>query len=333
MKRKTGTYKQLSLLDRERIGIYLAMGMTIRAIGRKIGRHHTSISREISRNNNAIPMMSGYVGSNAHETTRNRRSKASSLYKSSLRDKWAQQHIQKMLALGWSPEQIANTLGQYVQGAKISHETVYQYIYKDFRKGIGYLARRHKQRYRKYAYRKHQISNIPNRISITEREIEINIRQEFGNWESDSIVSGQSAAAINVLLERKSRLVKIQFMEAKNAHLTCKAIRNSLEKMPTIARKSITYDNGSENAKHEHVNATLGTKSFFCQPYHSWEKGSVENVNGLIRRFIPKKTNIANLSQEQLSNIEFLLNNRPRKCLNYRTPREMFIKFCGALPP
>ena len=106
---------------------------------------------------------------------------------------------------------------------------------------------------------------------------------------------------------------------------------NRLSFFPAKARRSITYDNGSENAKHETVNRALGTDSYFCNPYHSWEKGAVENINGLIRRYIPKGTDIAKITEEQIRWIEWQLNNRPRKCLGYQTPAEVFDKLCGAL--
>lgn len=120
-------------------------------------------------------------------------------------------------------------------------------------------------------------------------------------------------------------------MESNRASCAYMAICKSLGNTPKNARKSITYDNGFENAKHEKVNLTLQIKSFFCQPYHSWEKGGVENINGLIRRFLPKKTNLAEISQGQLNYIEYLLNNRPRKCLGYKTPAEVFYNLSGAL--
>ncbi|KJY14463.1 hypothetical protein VO67_08945 [Coxiella burnetii] len=118
----------------------------------------------------------------------------------------------------------------------------------------------------------------------------------------------------NVIEERVSRLVKITGLENKKAASTKEAVIKRLASLPKKARKSITYDNGSENYYHQEINSVLKTKSYFCKPYHSWEKGAIENTNGLIRRFIPKKTDLANFSQEQFDQIEYLLNHRPRKC-------------------
>jgi transposase, IS30 family len=330
MKKCKRTYNQLTLVDRERIGIYVVMGKSARDIAKILGRSHTTISREIRRNNKAVPMMVGYVGCKAHEATKERKSGAR---RPRLKDPRVSGYVKEHLKLGWSPEQIANTVPQCIPGIKVSHEAIYQYIYTDYREGIGYLARRHKQRYRKTYSRKRQTSVIPNRISIGQRPVKVNQRKIFGHWEADSIVSSHSAAAINVLLERKSRLVKLRYLEATKAYLTCDAICSSLAPLPSKARLSITYDNGFENSKHELTNAILQTESYFCEPYHSWEKGSIENANGLIRRFIPKKTDLSKITQDQLNYIEFLLNNRPRKCLKYKTPAEVFLKFSGALHP
>ena len=114
---------------------------------------------------------------------------------------------------------------------------------------------------------------------------------------------------------------KITFLKRNSAHLTQRAIKLKLITLPKNARRSITYDNGSENTQHEKVNQFLGTDSYFCEPYHSWEKGSVENINGLIRRFIPKKTNLAKINEKTIANIEFWLNNLPKKCLNFKIRR------------
>jgi IS30 family transposase len=133
------------------------------------------------------------------------------------------------------------------------------------------------------------------------------------------------------LVDRKSRLTHISFLENKTAAVTKQVMLRRLKGYPASLKQSITYDNGSENTLHEKLNATLGTQSFFCAPYHSWEKGSVEQVNGLIRRFLPKGTNFHELGHGEINRIEKLLNHLPRKCLRYRTPTKSFMKPPGAL--
>jgi IS30 family transposase len=146
----------------------------------------------------------------------------------------------------------------------------------------------------------------------------------LGHWEADTAVSRQSKGAIAVLIERQTRLVKIYKLPAKSALNMQDALVHSLQDLPQSLRKSITYDNGTENVRHVAVNEVLGTNSFFCQPYHSWEKGSVENVIGLIRRTYPKKTDWNLISQSDLDTIQFTLNHRPKKCLNFLSPGEAY---------
>ena len=144
-------------------------------------------------------------------------------------------------------------------------------------------------------------------------------------------MSKASKVAFNVALERKSRRLCLTKLPRKTAGHTRQALVHRLKSYPASARRSITYDNGSENVEHEAVNRALGTDSYFCNPYHSREKGAVENINGLIRRYIPKGADIAKITEEQIRWIEWQLNNRPRKCLGYQTPAEVFDKLCVAL--
>ena len=145
------------------------------------------------------------------------------------------------------------------------------------------------------------------------------------------IVGGDSQHGLYVLVDRKSRLTHISFLENKTAAVTKQVMLRRLKAYPASLTQSITYDNGSENTCHEKLNEALGTMAFFCAPYHRWEKGSVEQVNGLIRRFLPQGTNFHELGHEEINRIEKLLNHRPRKCLRYRTPYEVFHEARGAL--
>jgi len=145
------------------------------------------------------------------------------------------------------------------------------------------------------------------------------------------IVSKQSKVALSVTLERISKLVKIKKIKQNKTGMFSRAIIRRMKGLPACARRSIPYDNGSENTQHELINDQLNTDSYFCNPYHSWEKGSVENVNGLIRKFLPKKTDFAKITHKRIKEIEFLLNNRPRKCLEFKTPAQVFLEQSVAL--
>jgi IS30 family transposase len=228
------------------------------------------------------------------------------------------------LRIGWSPEQIAGTLSKDLPGQGISYEAIYQYLYKEQPALIAYLSRSHKKRWKRGHSRKHKKSHIPNRVSIQHRPGSIDQRLHWGHWESDTVVSRQGTAALLVLVERKSRFTVMEKLAQKTARETKTSIVNSLQLFPQQVRCSITYDNGSENTEHESVNRLLVITSYFCNPYHSWEKATVENTIGLIRCFFPMKTNFDQLTDRDIRCVEILLNKRPRKCLNYQTPLEVF---------
>ena len=187
-----------------------------------------------------------------------------------------------------------------------------------------YLPRANRLRRPRGHSRKHKDLHIPQRVSIDQRPKHIDKRKQVGHGESDTMISRASTAALVVILERKARFTKLAKIKAKKARAVSNAINRRLGRLPSRARRTITYDNGSENIEHERTNKILGTKSFFCNPYHSWEKGSVENTVGLVRRFLPQKTDIAKITKEQIKQIENRLNHRPRKCLNFKTPYEVF---------
>ncbi len=237
-----------------------------------------------------------------------------------------------MLKLGWSPEQISGRLKELNASVAVSPEAVYQYVYDSRTRErmdlVPYLPRRHRRRFPKGHSRKHQKSHIPSRIAITERPKAVERRKQPCHWEADTVISRTSKASLAVACERTSRLAKIVKLKQRTAPEFRISLNRRLSRYPQPMRRTITYDNGSENVEHEKVNAVLGTKSFFCNPYHSWGKGTVENLIGLIRRYLPKKTDFATITPSQIRMIERRLNNRPRKCLNYQTPLEVFLSRC-----
>jgi len=274
--------------------------------------------------------MRGYIGYLAQAQAQTRKQEASGHQR--LKNDFTRKYVQEKLKLGWTPEQIGPRLAMEHKGYSISHEAIYQYIYIDYREGIEHLARSHRKRWpRGYGRKKHK-SMIPGRVGIHERPEGINSRRFYGHWETDAIESNQSRCIINVNVERKSRFVKLNKLPTKHAKHTQKSVSETLKNFPKKLRQSITYDNGSENYHHLITNSILGTKSYFCAPYHSWEKGAVENMNSLIRRFIPKKTDLATVTCQELQKIENLLNDRPRKCLGFKTPREVFNSYCKQHP-
>lgn len=315
------TYKQLKIEEREKIAIFRAQGKPAREIARLLGRDHSTVLREIARN--GAPVNHGYyLPHRAQERSKTRKQESGKRKK--LKSKFIRRYVREKLKIGWSPEQIAGRISVDIPEVTISHEAIYQYIYAKAPHLRKYLARRHRKRLSKKYSRKHQSSRIPYRVSIAERPPHINERSEFGHWETDSAVSKKNDVRINILVERKSRFVQITKMRNGSSRATRYAIIEKLSQLSAHARKSITYDNGFENFHHHRVNKILGTLSYFCHPFHSWEKGTVENTIGLIRRFIPKGTDIAPLQKRTIKRIENALNGRPRKCLGFRTPAELF---------
>jgi IS30 family transposase len=317
-------YTQLTIEERDRIAVLRAQDKKSSEIAKILGRNKSTICRELTRNKSSTYNV--YLSHRAHERAVKRKTKAAQ--RPRLKNTVIMNYVITKLRLGWTPEQIAGRIPQELPGQTISHEAIYQFIYdKETLSNIdlrSYLPRRHRKRLPRGHSRKHRKLHIPQRISIKERPVHISERLEFGHWEVDTVISRQSASSLAVALERLSRRLHIAKLPAKSARNLRISLNRRLGSHPTHLRKSITYDNGSENVEHGLVNKTLGTQSYFCEPYRSWEKGSVEHAISLIRRFLPKKTNFAIITKEQVKQIEKLLNNRPRKCLGYKTPNEIF---------
>jgi len=321
-------YNHIQDTERDELASLLSQGFSCRAIGQMLGRSHTSISREVQRNGLADEQ--GYRALAAAQVARERTS-VSNTYER-LRKPGLRTYVREHLKEGWSPEQIASAIKQDESLLSVSHEAIYQWVYTEEPELIVYLRRKHRNRYKRGFSRKRKKQMIPSRIGISERPEAANQREEPGHWETDLIVCNASQSALNVTLERMSRKVFITKVPNRKAEESFKAIRRRLRRLPAHMRRSITYDNGSENMQHMRLNLALGTKSYFCAPYHSWEKGAVENINGLIREYVPRGSDIARLSKNKVETIERRLNNRPRKCLGFRTPEQVFeMLLSGAL--
>lgn len=315
-------YKRLSIEERDRIAIWRGEGRSIRAIASQLGRDPSTVSRELRRNargergEDYLPHLAQW----AAEWRMSHRHRRPRLKAPALRD-----YVRRKLRQGWSPEQIAGWLPNDELDLTISHEAIYQWIYTEARAMIAHLVRGHRKRQSR-RFRKHSRSLIPSRVSIQERPAVVSERQQVGHWEVDTVHSRQGEAALAVLAERKTRYLKIRHLPLRSAKGVRLAVVRALSQYPPHLRRSLTYDNGTENCDHLKTNAALGTRSFFCEPYHSWEKGTVENSIGLIRRYFPKGTDFAQVSKNQVRWVEKQLNHRPRKCLNYQTPAEAFRK-------
>ena len=318
-------YKHLNANERDHLAVLKSKGESLREIARILKRSPSTLSRELKRN--APPVNTGYYLSHKAQERADKRNRVSHRRQRLKKDvirKYAEKHIR----LGWSPELVAGRLGLKYPGLSISHEAIYQWIYQEAPHLILDLVRAHcKRKHRGYS-RKHKKSHIPERISIRERPKTVLKRLEIGHWETDTISCRKSYQAAQVTVERKTRYAKLAKLKTKSARAMSVALTRRLSRYSKPFRLSITYDNGPENAEHIRTNKILGTCSYFCEPFHSYERGTVENTIGLVRRLLPKKTNLAKISQDHLNKIEFWLNNRPRKCLGFKTPVEVFKAEC-----
>lgn len=318
------TYSQLSLRERDRLAVLRAQGLSIGEMARRLERNKSTISRELRRNRG--PTYCSYGAGSAQHRACQRKKLAAR--RERLKNQRIRTYVRTKLRLGWSPEQIAGRLSMKHPGLHISHEAIYQYVYEpNVRRRenlVPYLPRAHRRRQVKGHRHTHRDSHIPERISIHQRPAHILTRKQLGHWESDTVTSRKSLAALHVIVERTTRLTKIAKLARCTARNSRCTITRTLSHYPAKARRTITYDNGKENVEHRQTNTVLGTRSFFCEPFHSWEKGTVENTVGLVRRVFPKKTDFDHVSSKEIKRLERRLNNRPRKSLHFRTPKEVF---------
>lgn len=319
----------LTLSEREEIRAGLSAQMSIRAIARSLNRSPSTISREVRRNRGRR----GYkaVGANNRANRMAKRPKVCLLE----RNPQLQNLVLEKLELKWSPEQISGWLRRTFPRQnmmQISAETIYKTLYFRNRSAlhhllVKHLRRSHSLRHGKRHTRKGERGtiNIVNGISIHERSKHIDNRRSFGHWEGD-LVSGTNNSHIATLVDRKSRYTVILKLNGKDAGSVNQALINKFQELPPKLRLSLTWDRGMELAKHLELTASTGVKVYFCDPQSPWQRGTNENTNGLIRQFFPKKTCLAQYSQQELDKVAAQLNSRPRKTLKFKTPKEVIEK-------
>lgn len=321
-------YKHLTADERDRIAVLRAEGKSLGDIAKALRRDKSTMSRELRRNRS--PVYNCYCANTAQRRVERRKREAGE--RERLKGPIIRRYVGAKLKKGWSPELIAGRLRREHPGLSISHEAIYQYIYNPevlkTQNLIPFLVRTHRKRLRRGHTKKHRKSHIPGRVSIDQRPRHAEKRKQPGHWESDTMTSRQSTDAIGACLERCSRYLHLAKLSKNGSSEVRETINRRLSRHPPHMRRTITYDNGSENVEHHRVNKVLGTTSYFCNPYRSWERGSVENAIGLVRRYLPKKTDFSRVSKQQLKKIERLLNHRPRKCLDFKTPAEVFKDKC-----
>lgn len=315
------SYDQLSLDDRCEIARLSANGSSIRQIAAALDRSPSTISRELKRNSGT---QVGYRSSYANQQSRARRWKGSRLE----RDESLRDAVIERLASGWSPEQIAGRLAREEGRKVISYESIYRFIYAQ-------LARTRDYRWRRYLPRGKSkrgcrgrkggspASFIEGRVSLAKRPLEASDRKTCGHWEADLMMFAKYGQAILTVHERKSRLLLAIRLSSKAANGVARHLVNLFAVIPPPLRQTVTFDNGTEFARHLALRS-LSIETFFCDPYAPWQKGGIENAIGRMRRFMPRKTDLATLPTARFRQFVAAYNNTPRKCLDFRTPAESF---------
>jgi len=318
----------LTLYEREKIEFFLRAHESIRSIGRMLHRDHSDIVRELQRNTCRDGTYRA-VKAHAYAEKRKRKRRRKKLETDEDLKLYV---IERLVNDQRSPEQIEGTLKNGLEprmkGKGISHETIYQFIYEGQGRFMGlyqHLRRKHKRRQRRYSRKYRENQPISFMTPIMYRPKEINEKQRFGDWESDTtICENKGGEALSVQYERSVQLARITKVPDKSAEATEGAVRDVIESMPRGAVQSITYDRGGEGGSHWKLRLEYGIDTYHCDAYCSWQKGGVENLNGLIRQYIPRGTDLSLLSHHDIYVIQEKLNNRPRKSLGYRTPNQCY---------
>lgn len=322
------TYRHLSLEERERFYALKEKGLSLRVIARQIGRDHSTLVREFRRHTR---YGRAYLPCRAENEAR--RWAARQRYCAPLKEPliflYVREHLRKPYC--WSPEIIAGRLSLDYPGYTIDKETVYRYVYgwRQRRMKLWRYLVLHRKRRLKKDGRKVKTERLADALPLEMRPEVINRRLAVGHWETDNMEGRRSdKTSVSVSVERRLRLTRIRKLQNHTAIAKSTVLITQFRKEPVFLRGTITVDRGSENSRHKKVSLATGMPVYACNPYHSWEKGTVENTIGKVRRFFPKGESVDVVSWRQLMVVENYLNNLPRKCLGFLTPNEVYRRIC-----
>jgi transposase, IS30 family len=299
-------------------------GVSLREIGRRLERSHTTIAREIKRNKAPY---SRYWYSYTHSTAEAR--KHIPRHYKCQSNKRLMRYLQRKLAQQWSPEEITGRIKQDYpedESMRISHDGLYKLIYRNASQGgdlYNQLRRRRKRRRKQAGYGSER-GLIVDRKRITERPRCVDLKNRYGDWEGDTVIGAQGTGAILTQIERKSRYLITAKLLDKQAELLADASIRLFKNVKAKLKQTLTVDNGKEFAAFKKIEAATNIEIYFADPYSSWQRGCNENANGLLRQYFPKGTDFTTITAKALAQATRRINNRPRKCLNYRTPSEVF---------
>jgi transposase, IS30 family len=316
-------YAQLSIEERCRIASLQEQGRSIRQIAADLDRAPSTIAREINRN---AGRQFGYRPAYASEQAKARRWKGSKLERGPI----LRQAVLDRLKQGWSPEQVAGRLARQQAKPSVSHETIYRFLYAQIARTKDYRWRHYLPRAKAKRGRRRKkggggpMDTIQARIPIAQRPAEAADRQTPGHWEADIMMFAKYGQLVLAVQERSSRILLAARPNDKTADLIVHLLEQLLEPIPQQMRRTIAFDNGMEFARHMRLHS-LDLQTFFCDPYAPWQKGGIENAIGRMRRTLPRKADLAKLSDRQFNAILKAYNDTPRKCLDFRTPAELFL--------
>ena len=320
------SYTHLSFEERETLSLGLSQGQSLRTMAAVLGRSPSSVSREHARN---ATRGQPYRACTAHSlaTVRSRHPRRPR----KLLDPWLWRYVRTGLTRGCSPEQIAGRLRhEYPDDMRkrLSAETIYVALYVlprgTLRSELLAALRQARKARRPRARGTDRRGQIPNMTPIAERPADVATRTVPGHWEGDLIKGARNASAVGSLVERTTRLVILARLDGTDAESARQGFTRKLKHVPTPLRKTLTYDRGKEMAEHERLAQRLAIQVFFADPHSPWQRGTNENTNGLLRQYLPKGTDLSGYTQRELNSIAHRLNTRPRKCLDWATPWEVF---------
>jgi IS30 family transposase len=316
-------YEQFSLEERCTLSRLSQAGKTIRQIAATMDRAPSTIMRELKRNSGS---QVGYQPAYAEQQAKSRRWKGSRL----IRDPSLQALVLQRLAQGWSPTQVAGRLKKENRRQVISYESIYRFIDSQIRRTMDYSWRHYLPRAKsKRGWRGRKggspVEHIEGRVAIDRRPAYIHKRRQAGHWEGDLMLFAKYGQAVLVTHERRSRLLFVSRQPNKAAEPVARRLHDLFRALPKTLRRTITFDNGTEFAYHYRLHR-LSMRTFFCDPHAPWQKGGIENAIGRVRRGLPRKTDLATLSDDRLLSLVRCYNHTPRKCLNYQTPAEVFTR-------
>jgi IS30 family transposase len=317
-------YAHLTAEERDRLAALKAEGLSLRAIARTLGRAASTISREVRRNALDSGAYRPHVADGSYMLRRQRAAVLET-------DAKLAAYVTDRLSEGWTPEQIAGRLRLGIETGlrAVCAETIYGWTYRAGQKGgrlWRFLTRRHARRRKRHA--RASRDTIAEKTHISQRSDDADARETVGHWEADLVICKRSRPVL-VLHERKTRITLMARLAGKTAAETIAAMMAAFRRLDPKMRGSVTFDNDTCFARHMLLRGMLSATTYFCDAYASWQKGGIENANGRIRRWLPRRTDLDTISDDDIQEIAMTINLTPRKCLGYRAPAEAFMSKFG----